>query len=635
MGHSKFTWKDLIDLNNKDKAYFSNLACLAHIDVNAFFAQAEQIRCGYSKDDPVVCVQWKSIIAISYAARKHNISRMHTIQEALKKSSDIIPIHTAVFKKGENFWQYHDGYGSWNEDPAKQLPPEEYKVSLEPYRRESRKILKIFREFCDHVEKASVDEVFLDLGRLCFRDLMFPNVEATEDDDYNIVAENPLRELFVNGDYKLDMPLPPVPEALKKLSYCGLVYNHEEAPVIQDWDDVIFALASKNTQLIRKTIQDNLGYTTSCGIARNKILCKLGSNYKKPDAQTVIRNNDILEFLDQGGFEITSFWTLGGALGRELEGLLNLPEKDTIKHIRETWPANHKQLRDYIETELDEAENKKKYPVVAGSKLEVLSDKLFSMVRGTFSTPITPKPLIQSMMSNKNLRGKSCNSLVDCISWLEVFNGELTARIVDLEQDYNKIVVPRTVSLNLRSYTGDVRRKSGPLVINNSKYLSRDLLKTCVKLMQEIHDKFAAKDPSKFYPLINLNVIISNFDILDHQKTVLDMFGNQKQVFNTKTISPKLDPVTEVEDKDEDAKKFSCEKCKVHFDNLKEYDEHKDYHAALKLSESLNGVESTSKNLSIGEKRLLFSKEKRVKKKPISKNKVNGSGNIYNFFNKK
>lgn len=86
MGHSKFTWKDLIDLNNKDKAYLSNLACLAHIDVNAFFAQAEQIRCGYSKDDPVVCVQWKSIIAISYAARKHNISRMHTIQEALKRA---------------------------------------------------------------------------------------------------------------------------------------------------------------------------------------------------------------------------------------------------------------------------------------------------------------------------------------------------------------------------------------------------------------------------------------------------------------------------------------------------------------------------------------------------------------------
>lgn len=149
-----------------------------------------------------------------------------------------------------------------------------------------------------------------------------------------------------------------------------MVYNHEEAPVIQDWDDVIFALASKNTQLIRKTIQDNLGYTTSCGIARNKILCKLGSNYKKPDAQTVIRNNDILEFLDQGGFEITSFWTLGGALGRELEGLLNLPEKDTIKHIRETWPANHKQLRDYIETELDEAENKKNIPLLQEASLK-------------------------------------------------------------------------------------------------------------------------------------------------------------------------------------------------------------------------------------------------------------------------
>lgn len=622
---SKFTWRDLIDLNSKEKAYLSNLACLAHIDVNAFFAQAEQIRCGYTKDDPVVCVQWKSIIAISYAARKHNISRMHTIQEALKKNSDIIPIHTAVFKKGENFWQYHDGCGSWNSDPKKQLSPEDYKVSLEPYRRESRKILKIFREFCDNVEKASVDEVFLDLGRLCFQNLMFPNLDA-ETDLAEALKSSPLSELFINGNYDLDSRLPVVPPELKKLSMIGTVFNPEDKPIIEDWDDVIFAIGSRVTNEIRETIQSSLGYTTSCGIARNKLLCKLGSNYKKPDAQTVIKNNCIVEFLDQGSFEITSFWTLGGALGKELKELLELPDNGTIKYIRERWPNNDKQLREFIEERLLNPQKEAKYSTALSAKTDVLALKLFEIVRGSFSTPIAPKPLVQSMMSNKNMRGKSCNSLLDCFSWLEVFNGELTARILDLEQDYNKIVIPRTIAINVRAKSGEIRRKSGPLMAKGEKSLSRDMLKTMMKLMQDIHDKFG---DLHFYPLINMNVIISNFDIIDHQKTVIDLFGNQKQVFtNNKTVPPKKEVVQEEE---KEQAQFQCEPCNLEFQNLKEFDEHKDYHAALKLSESLNGIDASSQNLSVGEKRLLFATKKPQKKKVAKPQK---GGNILSFFKK-
>jgi len=137
---SQFTWKDLIQLNSNDKSYLSPLSCMAHVDVNAFFAQAEQIRCGYTRDDPVVCVQWNSIIAVSYAARKYGISRLDTIGSAMEKSGNkLIPIHTAVFKRGEDYWKYHDGCGSWNKDKTKRIPANLYKVSLDPYRRESQK----------------------------------------------------------------------------------------------------------------------------------------------------------------------------------------------------------------------------------------------------------------------------------------------------------------------------------------------------------------------------------------------------------------------------------------------------------------------------------------------------------------
>ena len=201
---SNYKWRDLLKLNSKNEAYLSPLSCIAHVDLNAFFAQVEQIRCGYSRDDPVVCVQWNSIIAVSYAARKYGISRMDSVKTAIEKCPNLVPIHTAVFKKGEDFWQYHDGYGSWNKDPNKRLSPELYKVSLIPYRREGRKVLKVFQEYCDLVEKASVDEVFLDLGRLCFQRLLL--LESNSDDDYfdldidYSVFQN-IRDIFVSGSY--------------------------------------------------------------------------------------------------------------------------------------------------------------------------------------------------------------------------------------------------------------------------------------------------------------------------------------------------------------------------------------------------------------------------------------------------
>ena len=38
------------------------------------------------------------------------------------------------------------------------------KVSLDPYRRASSRILSIFQGHCDRVEKASIDESFLDMS---------------------------------------------------------------------------------------------------------------------------------------------------------------------------------------------------------------------------------------------------------------------------------------------------------------------------------------------------------------------------------------------------------------------------------------------------------------------------------------
>ncbi|CCK69541.1 DNA-directed DNA polymerase eta KNAG_0C04390 [Huiozyma naganishii CBS 8797] len=629
---SKYTWRDLIKINSATDAYSSPLACLAHIDMNAFFAQVEQIRCGYSKDEPVVCVQWSSIIAVSYAARKFNISRMDTIESAMEKCPSLVPIHTAVFKKGENFWQYHDGFGSWSKDPKKQLSPEFYKVSLDPYRRESRKILKIFKEFCDVVEKASVDEVFLDLGRICFQRLM--ELDSSEREPA-VMNFNELKDLFVRGKYDLDSKLPSIPEELKSLKFHGFVFQEENAS-LTDWDDVIFWLASKYVLEIRTCIQDTLGYSTSCGVARTKMLCKLGSNFKKPDAQVIILNKNINAFLDCGKFDITSFWTLGGLLGKQLVDILNLPSNRSINYIRENWQTPQ-ELTTFITAEIKHTNFIPEHNKSDFERVDILAQKLYDISRGQFVTPLNPKPVVKTMMSNKNMRGKACSSLIDCISWLEVFCGELDSRVKELEREYNKVIMPKTVTVSLRTDKYVSFRKSGPLVHRSRSLNSEDLLKTGIKLITELNTKYNNKQACpNYYPLKNLNLSISNFEIMDIQKTIIDMFGNQTQLSKPDADSPK-DSDKKIDDAYSKENAFYCDICEINSASLKEFNEHKDFHIATKLSESLNGTAEDSANLSLGEQRLLFPKKRRDKsnaksqiKKPASK----GNNNIFKYFSK-
>lgn len=628
---SKYTWHDFIQLNSKNDSYLSPLACMAHVDINAFFAQAEQIRCGYTRDDPVVCVQWKSIIAVSYAARKYGISRLDTIASAMEKANNkLIPVHTAVFKRGEDFWQYHDGCGSWNKEKAKQLPSNLYKVSLDPYRRLSRKIFRIFKKYTDRVEKASVDEVFLDLGQMCFERIL--GLGVLNDALEPLPSLDIIRDIFENGEYDVHSKLPAVPEELKSLTFNGLVYNPNNLASVEDWDDVIFAIGSQIIQMIRNDIEESLGFTTSAGLARTKYVTKLGSNYRKPDAQTVIPNKSVQDFLDNESFSITSFWTFGGKVGKEICILLKTPEEGSIKFIRDNWPEGPEELHRYLNDRLLELANSDEIQTLDSSKTEALANKLFNISRGTHLIPLNEKPIVKSMMSNKNMRADSCCNLIHAISWIDVFSGELAARIKELEQEYSKLIIPKTIVLVATTMKKKVYRKTGHISHNHSKIVPQDFIKVASQLMQTMDSENAGSKILPFYPLMNLSMTISNFEIYDSNKSVIDLFGGQAKVLTTTTGEEKISQkkVTSA---------FSCEICDLTLDSNKDYQEHRDFHIAMKLSEDMNGVTEESTNLSVGEKRLLFNKRGG---KPLSnstkgkkKKKIDKNGGILGFFTKR
>lgn len=83
------------------------------------------------------------------------------------------------------------------------------------------------------------------------------------------------------------------------LRYTDMV---EPFSVDESWLDVtgslkLFGSGREIADTLRKTVKDELGLTLSAGVSFNKIFAKMGSDYKKPDATTVISRDNFRELL--------------------------------------------------------------------------------------------------------------------------------------------------------------------------------------------------------------------------------------------------------------------------------------------------------------------------------------------------
>ncbi|MEG0918532.1 MAG: DNA polymerase IV [Anaerovoracaceae bacterium] len=83
------------------------------------------------------------------------------------------------------------------------------------------------------------------------------------------------------------------------LRYTDLV---EPFSIDESWLDVtgsqnLFGSGKEIADQIRETVKNELGLTLSAGVSYNKIFAKMGSEYKKPDATTVITKNNFKEIL--------------------------------------------------------------------------------------------------------------------------------------------------------------------------------------------------------------------------------------------------------------------------------------------------------------------------------------------------
>ncbi|KAJ1858972.1 N-acetyltransferase eso1 [Coemansia sp. RSA 1822] len=248
---------------------------------------------------------------------------MDTVREAREKCPELVLVHVATFT-GSNPPAYH-----------KSPSANTHKVSLDEYRRASRRIMNLFKLQCSTISKASVDEAYFDASEMLrqkiVKDFERGVLELSSGRDAVEMDQMLLSPMPYDSDIDMALPVPVVRwvtvsrkgkekemaamSASPATEYGVLV--GDPPPVSFGWGDLLLQYAATFAQQIRATLFQELGYRASAGVSYNRFLAKIGSGLNKPDQQTVILSSQAESFLYL--YPVTNIPSLGGKLGALVE----------------------------------------------------------------------------------------------------------------------------------------------------------------------------------------------------------------------------------------------------------------------------------------------------------------------------
>ncbi|POS86720.1 hypothetical protein EPUL_002463 [Erysiphe pulchra] len=450
---SRYTYKNLAQLAQSSTN--CPLRVIAHVDLDAFYAQCEMVRLGVPETQPLAVQQWQGLIAINYAAREFGLSRHVNVTDAKKLCPNLIMQHVPTWKEGNEKWAYH-------EDAFRNMAT--HKVSLDPYRLESRRIITCIKNYLpidsQRVEKASVDEVFLDLSAQVYSMLLrrYPELEGPPpyDDPTEFLPPPPSTVLDWKADALIDLSV-------------GETENDDP-----DWDDIAILIGSEIIRDLRSNILRKLKYTCSAGIAQNKMLAKLGSGHKKPNQQTVIRNRAISKFLSE--FKFIKIRGLGGKLGEQITSKFNT---DTIEQL--------------LLISIDQLKLKLGYET---------GTWVYQTIRGIDLSEVNFRTQIKSMLSAKSFR-PSINTSEQAYPWLRIFAADIYSRLVEESILENKRR-PKTMNLHYRQ--GIQNRSRSCTLLPTRKMDEIGIFEMSKNLLNQI------VEDGQIWPCTNLSLSIGGFE---------------------------------------------------------------------------------------------------------------------------
>ncbi|KAI9041417.1 DNA-repair protein [Aspergillus affinis] len=480
---SQFTRHDLSLLAQSSPK--SPLRVIALIDYDSFYAQCESVRLGIPSDVPLGVQQWNAIIALNYPARRYGLARAISVKEGRSKCPNIILQHVPTWREGCDTWAYR---------PAATITPGTDKAALDPYRLESRKGLELVKRTLPHtppqiVEKASVDEMFIDLSAQV-HGIMLQRYSALLD----------VESLSVNEFL-------PLPRTSVSDWDADSVFGADTAHDHLDWDDMSLRIGSEIVHNLRREIYGQMKYTCSAGIAHNKMLAKLASAHKKPNHQTIILRRGTCEFLSAHKFpEIRG---LGGILGAQVVETLKTDMISELLHV------SLSQMKGAMGPEKGEW--------------------IFKIIRGEEQSEVNPRTHVQSMLSAKTFVPKIV-SVEQATKWLRIFVADILGRLAELGAE-NHQVRPTIMTLNHLTEGRFGPTRSKQVTISRSTSITE---KSLFNIAHDLLTKMVVEENS--WPCRSLSLRITGFEKVSRHDSLISSY------FTTKSAPPNLPSNTLADD---------------------------------------------------------------------------------------
>jgi DNA polymerase eta len=433
---------------------------ILHLDLDAFYAQVEIVRLQKPTDTALVVVQWGSVLAVSYGARRFGICRGDTVADVIrKKGLEVVEI-VGVETIGSGGIQMEEFTASNN-----RAIKDSQKVSLARYREASAKVFKAIESVVDRIERASIDECFIDVTRLA---------------NCRLSSRNRGNQAFVL-DLETSLLLPPDTVVIGDACDPGSVH------------DRLLCEAASISSEIRSAIWRECLFTCSAGIAGNKLLAKFASAENKPNMQTMFPHSAVTSILDR--VPLRRLRGCGGQIGAAVEAL----GARTAGEVREKLSM----------VDLQRAVGEKRAFFV------------WNIARGRDDTAVVPRNKLNAILAAKNF--ESTSDIEKAVSWLYILARELVERLKFEEATHLRIA--STLTLSFRVYGCEMK---GMTTASRTKPMPGEKCKDRESAIVDVARAClcAALNGPKFtLPISFLGLSAKNFVERASQSSIVRFFG--------------------------------------------------------------------------------------------------------------
>jgi len=425
------------------------------IDMDCFYVQVEEREKPSLRGTPAAVVQYNKyqgggIIAVNYEARAKGVTRQMRGQEAREKCPGITLVT---------------------------VPEHRDKADLTKYRNASKEVMQVLRRFGGVVERASIDEAYIDLTAVV-ESRMGSIVDKSE-----LAVVNQLGNTHVVGE---------VGEREEGVTSWLREIKAEEAE-----SELRLAIGAAIVEEVRAAVYLETQFRCSAGIASCKTLAKLCCGLNKPNKQTVLPIAALSHLYSS--LPVTKVRGLGGKLGDQVVTQLNCVTMQDLSTIP---------LKDLV----------REFEEKTGSWL-------FHLARGKDNEVVVERELPKSIGASKNFRGPDILDTRGKVKTrLRALAEEVVERLETDREEHGRVARHITVGGTLDE-VGHASR-SAPLHSYDLDRLFKDALALISKL------NTAPGESEEWTPkLINISISAAKFEDVSTASTKsISTFFKKKEI---------------------------------------------------------------------------------------------------------